>query len=336
MSSRILALDEYTTLTVTQKTCLGFASLLVAGWWVGVIPFVISLLGFLMAGILGGGRWRGEWIGELAVRAIRFHSRSRFSAVTTSWNGDDMSISCRGVRTFSMWTSDHRGRLDLAETEREVWASALKQMDSAAYRDETSALSVHAKGHTLTVATEGFTLSSPWVRLTRDDVAELPAWIFESWVDVQSNRGFHRVFDVRDFRQCRQNPFDVFCDGEERWALHGHFVAEAHSRAVRRTRRDRHSVDAAMSWRRLAGRSATATLLDHRSVRQHHEERVADGAALVGFRLCIVVTADSLEDLKLVSSELLQVARRAGVVLRVRRGEQGRALAASWPGISPW
>lgn len=336
MSSRIVAVDEYSALTLTHKACLGFASLLVAGWWLGMMSLVICLAGLAVAGILGGLRWRGEWAGTLAARAIRYHSRSRFSAITTSWNDDEMSISCRGVRTFSVWTSDHRGRLDLAELEEGVWTSALAQMDSAANRDETSALSVHVAGHSLTVATVGFRLSSPWARRERQDVGELPAWIFESWANVQSNMGFHQVFDVRDFRQCRSNLFDVFCEGEQRWALHGHFVADPRSRAVRRSRRDRHSVDAAMSWRRLAGRSTTATLVDHRAVRQHHEERVADGSALVGFRLCVVVTADSVEGMKQATSELLQVARRAGVVLRLRRGEQGRALAASWPGMSPW
>lgn len=335
-SSYVLSDRETRTVAWSQKVCLGLAVTQFLGWWCRLVPLEMALIGIFISIVGGGARWRGEWLGELAIRAIRFHTRSRFSSV--EWSVDDsvLVITCRGQRTASIWRSEHRGRLDLRNEEQLEWGRVLRHVDAAAQRGVSENFSFHVRGYMSWVATQSIELPPPWVNDSAAVAAELPRWIYESWNDVQTNDAFYRTFDIRDYRSTRDSAVDALSDREGRWSLHAHFFSTPHRGALRQSRRDRHAADAAMSWKVVRGVTSPATLNALRITRQHHEERVARGAALIDFRLCVVVKATSRQALNDVSRSLHDVATRHGIVLHAPRGDQARALIGSWPGASTW
>ena len=335
-SDHVLAQSEIFSLTTVQKASIGVSAVTLLGWCLGLVtlPVVVVVGGLSIA--LGAIRWRGEWLGELLVRAVRFQSRSRFSSVACEVVGDDVLVTCRGQRTVTLWRSEHRGRLDLRDAEQSQWRRVLQRIEASVVRGETPHLSFHICGHDTWLATSRFELSAPWVKDSSQVLTELPRWVYESWNEMQTEHSYFRVFDIRNFTRCSESVIDVLTDPQKRWSLHGHFQAMSHREALRRTRRDRHAADAAMAWRGLRGVVSPATLAELRLARQHHEENVARGAALIDFRLCVVARAASPTELNEVSSALRDRATRAGVVLRIAAGEQAPALIASWPGPPTW
>lgn len=332
-SNQILSLYEAQTLTRLQRVCFATFGLTILGWWAGWFSLA-ALLVVGVAGALGAVRWQGEWLAVLALRVVRHHFRSRFTAVASSLEGDRLVVTCRGHQSSTVWRSDHCGRLDLRDEEQSQWAHFLRQVDAAAQRGEAAGFSFHVRGNISWVATSGLTLSSPWVPDGAAFANEIPRWIFESWNDVQSPDFYYRTFDIRDFRQGGDSLIDSLSDRDGRWSVHAHFYPSSRRSALRRSRRDRHAAEAAMSWRGIRGATSPATLTALRVTRQHHEDRVARGATLINFRLCVVIRAHSRDELNEVSQLLRERALRHGITLHAPRGEQARALRASWPGAS--
>lgn len=332
-NSGILSQYELRSLTYLQRVGFGVSITLFLGWWTGFLSLPVMVLGAVTAG-LGVVRWRGESVLELSVRAARFYVRSRFSAVESSIQGDYFVISCRGRHASRVWHSEHRGRLDLRDEEQSQWVTFLRQAEAASQRGSLTEFSYHVRGSHMWVATDGFDLVSPWVSDANAMNVDMPRWIFESWRDVQSPDCFYRTFEVRNFQISGENLVDAVNDRDGRWSFHAHFFPSSRVRALRRSRRDRHAADAAMSWQGLRGTSSPATLHTLRAIRHRHEEHVARGAALIDFRLSIVVRGASRQELEDACAALRRRVERHGISIHVTKGDQARALVASWPGVS--
>ena len=335
-SKHILSRAELSLLTNVQKVAIGVTGSILLSWWFGLVPLTTVVVVVSIVSTVAAFRWRGEWLGELFVRAVRFHTRSRFSSVEHEIVGDNVQVTCRGQRTFSLWRPHYRGRLDLRDEERAEWRRVLQRVEESTQRGETAHFSFHVHGHDSWLATSTITLSNSWIIDSSRFHSEMPRWMYESWTEVQTDSAFYRVFDVHGFGNSSDSVIDTLSDPRERWSTHAHFLASPQRDAIRRSRRDRHAADTAMTWRGLRGVVSPATLTDLRATRQHHEEHVARGAALLDFRMCVVVRASSMTELNEFSAALRDVAARAGVALRHAVGEQAQGLVASWPGPSPW
>ena len=335
-SEHILSRSDVPSLTTVQRVSgVVVGATLLFGLF-GMMSLVTVVFVSALALGLATLRWRGEWMGDLLVRAVRYYSRSRFSSVEHAIVDGSVQLTCRGRRTASLWRSGHHGRLDLRGDEQTEWRKVLQRVEESTKRGESTHFSFHVHGYDTWLATTSLTLPAPWENASAQFCVNAPRWIYESWNDVQSDVAYFRVFEVRDFRHGRDNVIDSLSDSRERWSLHAHFSAESHRDAIRRSRRDRHAADAAMAWRGLRGVVSPVTLADLRVTRQHHESAVAHGAALIDFQMSIVVRASSLSELNEFTSALRDVATRTGIMLRLATGEQGPALAASWPGLSSW
>ena len=329
--SHILSRYEHRTLTRGQLVCGGTATALCLGWWVSIFPLPALVVGGI-ALLLCAVRLHGDLALDLFVRAFRFHIRSRFTAVECAVEGDRFVITSRDRQISQLWRSDHRGRLDLRNEEKPQWTHFLRQIESTSEGDRVGPFSFHIRGSDTLVATKDIELASPWVHENECGVIHPPRWIFESWRDVQSPDYFYRTFEIRHFRQAAENLVDAMSDRNGRWSLHAHFFPLHRRVSLRRSRRDRHAADAAMSWRGSRGASSPATLTTLRLSRHHHEERVALGASLIDFRMSVVVRAVSRQELEDVCGELQLRAERYGISLHAPQGDQARAFIASWPG----
>ena len=335
-SEHILSPSDVPSLTTVQKVAGVAVGVTLLFGLLGMVSFLTVILVSVSALALATLRWRGEWVGDLLVRAVRYFSRSRFSSVEHTIVDDSVQLTCRGRRIFSLWRSGHRGRLDLRGDEHAEWRKVLQRVEESTQRGESTHFSFHVHGYDTWLATTQLTLPAPWENVSAQFCINAPRWIYESWNDVQSDVAHYRVFEVREAGHGRDNVIDSLSDPHERWSLHAHFSAASHRDAIRRSRRDRHAADAAMAWRGLRGVVSPATLADLRATRQYHEANVAHGAALIDFQMSIVVRASSSLELAEFTSALRDVATRAGIILRLAAGEQGPALAASWPGLSSW
>lgn len=282
-------------------------------------------------------RWRGDFVASYAIRALRLIAYSRFHAITVQTNADTVTIECRGRRTVSTWISSHRGRPDLSDDESLWWGDVLRRMSIASLHGGPVALSCHFRGFAMPeLATEGFEVGEPWVAGCASIGVPQSRWMYESWAWVRTPEGFLRAYQVDDFTHVRGNLIAALSDADARWSVHVHFAAHARQRAVHHTRRARHEASAASLWRTHIGKTVSATSISTEDAFRWHEQKVAEGAALIDFRCSVIVTSSTVEELGDVSRDLVDTCRQRGIRITAQHGQHARAIASSWVGSSPW
>lgn len=324
MNSQILSSSEVSVLTTHQKICGVIASGAFLASWLSVTPVLVGVFVVGLATVLGSVRLRGDWLSDLFVRGWRFSFRSRFRVVSTASGRQQLPL-----QSPSQWTPNHRGRLDLRDEEIVTWQRVIDKIENSVRSGDTEKLSITLKGNELRITSLGMELPAPWVQTETGDTLDIPQWIYESWTHVQSPLGFHRTYEVRDFRQCRKSIYDVFADNSARWSLHVFIETQSRKSSLNRTRRERHATDVAVSWRKSSGVTPSASLTSLRAIRRYHEERVALGAALVQIQLRTVVTAPSRAALTEACEALVARAEQHNVTLHFPRGCQGESMMST-------
>ena len=302
----------------------------------GVESFLtaMTLSALLFASLV---RWRGDFVVSYAIKAVRLLAYSRFHAIAVQTDANTVTIECRGRRSATTWISSHRGRPDLSDDESRWWGDVLHRMSVASLHGGAVSLSCHFRGFAKPeLATVGFDVGEPWVAGCARIGVPQSRWMYESWTWVRTPEGFSRAFQVDDFTHARGNLIAAMSDADGRWSVHVHFVSHARQRAVHQTRRARHEASAASLWRTHVGKTVSTTAVSTEDAFRWHEQKVAEGAALIDFRCSVIVTSNTVEALDDVTRDLADTCRRGGIRLSPQHGQHARVIASSWVGSSPW
>jgi hypothetical protein len=289
-------------------------------------------------------------VGELAVVALGYVSRSRWTQVSFVPARTALALRARGQAAVQGFSLLHRGRLDLSGHD------VMRAHDLAAFADAqaTSDRSVHVGLHvrsgregadTLLSLGEGTSAPDGWresSELLLDIIglsgAKSSMWLLERWSYLRTAGGLVRVLRVRDFtavpdgrallERLQQSSDDVTV------ALHFDVVSgqRAHrmvERAVHRTGSDG-AASRSVGFRRTARAERSLERLAQREV------LVASGRALLRCAVYVSVGATSERLLRQSVEEVQRRAHDAG--LRCERGLGRQALwyCLQLPGGPGW
>jgi hypothetical protein len=292
----------------------------------------------------------GRTLGEQCVVLLRYVVRTHWRTLNIRELGDDVVLWCGSEVAFRGYELSHRGRLDLSGRDVAIAASLAEFADAASAAKSGQHFSehvVHAKGSASTLLVLPVDTTSPEGWTPQNTLAleaamgsseESALDLFERLTYVRTNRRLVRIYRVRDFsfvpqrrgllEQLLRSALEVDV------ALHVDVVGNATaqrlaSRAVHRVGSDDETTRSA-GFRRTARSSRNFDRLAQR------ERLVASGHALLRVAVFILVSAESLDDLRRRSNHVWRCAHDAGLRLDRGRGLQAPWFRAQLPGGPGW
>ena len=334
--------------------------------WMGFFPHqaVVALLGVgvMVIGLFSGrSAWwwaplsvaaaslalpisAGDTLGQLVGTFLRFVARSRWHELEVLDIEQSTLIVAKGSINVRCYEFQHRGRLDLAESDRQLSQALRDLTDALAQRSNSSRVSLHLVhlGDTpVTVLALEPDVSAPrgWsdgVNLARM-VACAPK-VLERWSYLRHDTKLVRCYRVLDFSAVR--PARSLLEGLQRETrtTNVSLMVEvlSSSRARRLTARAAHQLDsdvaaaAAVGFRRSARTRARQSRLERR------ENAVAQGRALLRVAVYATIEAADLSELRRAHESLWRGAHETGLRLERGFGQQFRWWSAQLPGGPSW
>jgi hypothetical protein len=291
----------------------------------------------------------GPTMAEILATTLCFLARSRWNSFSVREFDDDVLLFAPHDVAFRAYELDHRGRLDLSGRDVALAESLVALVDAASAASEDQHVSQHVmRRGAITGTMLGLPPSAPppdgWrlrnslvghsLRLGDRSTLEF----YERFTYLRTSSELVRVFRVKDFssvpesKSLLEHVLRTSVDVDV--AVHVDVVAGAKAqrmaaRAVHRVRSDDVTTSAA-GFRRTARASRGFERLAQREV------LVANGRALVRLGVFIVVSASSLEQLRLDSALLWRRAHDGGLRLERGWGHQLEWFRAQLPGGPGW
>ncbi|HUY42184.1 MAG TPA: hypothetical protein VMU98_00300 [Acidimicrobiales bacterium] len=286
----------------------------------------------------------GDTLGQLSGTFLHFLARSRWHELEVLDVERSTLIVSKGSTNVRCYQFQHRGRLDLAEGDRE-FAQALRDLtDALAQRSSASRVSLHLAhlgDAPVTVLALEPEVSAPRGWSDGVDVASMVAsapMVFERWSYLRHDTKLVRCYRVFDFSAIRSTR--SLLEGLQREARTANvsLMVEvlSSSRARRLTARAAHQLESdvaaasAVGFRRSARTRARQSRLDRR------ETAVAQGRALLRVAVYVTIEAANLGELRLKHASLWRGAHETGLRLERGFGRQFRWWSAQLPGGPSW
>lgn len=310
----------------------------------GALPLEAPLALGLAAGAvpLGTSSSVGEWM----VASVRYVRRAKWSRLTCTVAGDEVTVAARTAVTFRSFELDQRGRLDLTGRDLDVVAQLRDTLDTLARRGASSHVSCHVRmDHDLArtfVALDSRTPAPPGWRpddsvvraefLNHDELV-----VLERRTYVRTTDGVARTIRVRSFGHPRDRAALAalqFTGVTSTLSWHAHVLPS--QRAERITGRAVHRLGTdAVAAHALGFRRSAGSALQLRRTQQR-EQLVASGRGLLRVGVYLTVRAPTTGHLRRAMKVVRVKAREGGLLL-----DEGAAHQAQWhrwqlPGGVDW
>jgi hypothetical protein len=288
--------------------------------------------------------------GELLVIAATYGTRSHWLTVAMDPRGSAWELRARGDVTIRGYELQHRGRLDLSGADLDNAQRLSEMAVGLSMRGETSHVSLHVNStlegaSTLmtleadALACEGWRESPQLVReVVGVEASESSIRLLERWAYLRTSAGPLRVLRVRDFSAASSGRalLEELQQSSKGASIALHLDVVEGEKAQRIAARAVHRMGSDGAASRAAGFRRTA-----RSVRAlervgQHEELVASGEALLRIGVFVTVRADTIDELRACTKEVIRKGEQSGLRIERGVGRQSAWYCFQLPGGPGW